>query len=177
MTGVAHDEVTNFGWFSASVRYIYFDGGAPSAPPGQQDFWVVEQEGSGAQTLEWDIQDGNWTAVVMNGDATAPVSATVSLGARFGILLPIGIGLTVVGIVLLAVGIVLIVLGARRPRLAGQTQQPTAQGRHTWPRAATRHPRATAHRAGAATRHPWATAHRGPQGLDIRPKHSEGNPT
>jgi hypothetical protein len=128
MSGVAHDEVTNFGWFSAAVRYLYFDGGAPDSPPGQQDFWVAAQEGSGSQTLEWEIQDGNWTAVVMNGDATAPVKATVSLGARFGILLPIGIGLTVAAIVLLAVGIVLIVLGARRPRPAVQTQPPTAQG-------------------------------------------------
>ena len=124
LSNVVHDEVTDFGWWSAAVKYRHLDGGAPSSPPGQQDFWVAKQEGPGSQTLEWDIQDGNWTAVVMNGDATAPVSANVSLGARFGILLPIGIGLTAAGVVLLAVGILLIVLGARRPRPVFQPPPP-----------------------------------------------------
>jgi hypothetical protein len=116
LKGVAGDEVTNFGFFSASVKYLHLDGGAPPSPPGQQAFWVAKQEGPGSQTLEWDVQSGNWTLVVMNGDAVAPVNASVSLGARFGILLPIGIALAVVGIVFLAIGILLIVLGARRPR-------------------------------------------------------------
>jgi len=122
LNGVAHDEVTNFGWMSASVKYRHVEGGAPSSPAAQQDFWVARQEGPGSQTLEWEVLDGNWTAVIMNGDATAPVTASVSLGARFGLLLPIGIGLVVGGVVLLAVGILLIVLGARRPRPPVTTQ-------------------------------------------------------
>jgi hypothetical protein len=113
---VAHDEVTDFGWWSAAVKYRYYDGGPPPSPPAEQTFWVAQQQGSGSQTMDWEIRSGNWTAVVMNADASTPVRADVSLGARFGLLLPIGIGLTVAGIVLLAVGIVLIVLGARRPR-------------------------------------------------------------
>jgi hypothetical protein len=125
--GVAYDEVTDFGWWSANVKYEYFDGGAPSSPPGTQSFWVAQQEGPGSQTLDWEVQSGNWTAVVMNADAGAPVRANVSLGARFGLLLPIGIGLTVAGVVLLAVGILLIVLGARRPKPPLATQ-PTAAG-------------------------------------------------
>ncbi len=116
LDGVAHDEVTNLGWFSSSVEYRTFEGGAPAAPPGQQTFWIVKQEGAETQTLEWDLQGGNWTAVLMNADASAPVEARVSLGAHIDILFPIGIGLTVAGVVLLAVGILLIVLGARRPR-------------------------------------------------------------
>src|SRR3990172_7124701 len=67
LSNVVHDEVTDFGWWSAAVKYRHLDGGAPSSPPGQQDFWVAKQEGPGSQTLEGDIQDGNWTAVVMNG--------------------------------------------------------------------------------------------------------------
>jgi hypothetical protein len=116
LDGVAHDEVTNLGWFSSSVEYRTYEGGAPAAPPGQQTFWIVKQEGAETQTLEWDLQGGNWTAVLMNADASAPVEARVSLGAHIDILFPIGIGLTVAGVVLLAVGILLIVLGARRPR-------------------------------------------------------------
>jgi hypothetical protein len=136
LNDVAYDEVTEFGWWSAAVRYRYYDGGAPSSPPGEQMFWVAQEQGPGSQTLDWEIRSGNWTAVVMNVDASAPVKADVSLGARFGLLLPIGIGLTVAGIVLLAVGIVLIVLGARRPRPVPPAQQqpyapmppPTAPG-------------------------------------------------
>jgi uncharacterized membrane protein len=116
LSGVAYDEVTNLGWFSSSVQYRHYDGGAPSAPPGQQTFWVAKEEGQGTQTVQWNVHSGDWTAVVMNADATAPVEADVSLGARLGFLLPLGIGLTVAGVVLLAVGIVLVVLGARRSR-------------------------------------------------------------
>jgi uncharacterized membrane protein len=126
LNGVAHDEVTNFGWMSASVKYRHLDGGAPSSPPDQQSFWVAKQEGSGSQVVEWDIQGGDWTAVIMNSDATAAVAANVSLGARFDILLPIAIGLTVAGVVLLVLGIVLIVLGARRPRAKLEAQPPQA---------------------------------------------------
>jgi uncharacterized membrane protein len=116
LNGVAYDEVTNLGWFSSSVQYRHFEGGAPPASPGQQSFWVVQQEGTGTQTVRWDVQGGNWMAVVMNGDATSPVKASVSLGAHLGFLQPVGIGMTAAGVVLLAVGIVLVVLGARRSR-------------------------------------------------------------
>jgi hypothetical protein len=139
LDGVAYDEVTNLGWFSSSVEYRTYAGGAPPAPPGQQTFWIVKQEGLDTQTLEWDLQGGNWTAVLMNADASAPVDARVSLGAHFDILLPIGIGMTVAGVVLLAVGIVLIVLGARRPRKPSQPEyagaSPGAQPYGAYPQA------------------------------------------
>ncbi|OFW59182.1 MAG: hypothetical protein A2133_00280 [Actinobacteria bacterium RBG_16_64_13] len=124
LANVAHDEVTNFGWWSAAVDYRHVDGGAPASAPSQQDFWVAEQEGMGSQVLQWEVQDGTWTAVIMNGDASAPVTANVSLGARFGVILPIAYGLVVAGLVVLAIGILLIVLGARRPRLARSPQKP-----------------------------------------------------
>ena len=116
LDGVAYDELTSFGWFFSPVEYRSHDGGAPSAPPGQQTFWVAKQEGTGTQTVRWSVQGGEWTAVLMNADASAPVNASVSLGVRLGFLLPLGVGLTVAGVVLLAVGIVLVVLGARRSR-------------------------------------------------------------
>jgi hypothetical protein len=116
LSGVEYDEVTDFGWAWADVEYRHVDGGAPSSPPGSQEFWVAEEEGTDTLTLEWDIQDGSWTAVVMNADASDSVRAGVSLGARFDILLPIGVGMVVGGVVLLVIAILLIVLGARRPR-------------------------------------------------------------
>ncbi len=141
LEGVAYDEVTNLeilsSWFSSAAEYWHYDGGAPSAPPGQQTFWVAKQEGTGTQTVEWDVQGGNWTAVVMNADASAPVEASVSVGVRLGFLLPLGIGLTVFGVVLLAVGIVLVILGARRPRPPLQPGYPGGAGRPALRAAAT----------------------------------------
>jgi hypothetical protein len=128
LAGVEYDEVTDFGWSSAEVKYRHLDGAAPSAPPAEQDFWTVHQEGSGGQTLEWDVRDGNWTVVVMNADATAPVSAGVSLGGRLDILFPIALGIVIGGVILLGVGILLIVLGARRPRTP-----PYVQGQMPYP--------------------------------------------
>lgn len=133
LDGVERDEVTGFGWFSASVDYLHMGTQAPPTPPGRQDFWIARQEGPGTQTLEWEVDEGNWTAVVMNADGTARVSTSVSLGARFGLLLPIGIGFTVAGVVLFAVGILLIVLGARPSRSEPEVQPVYAQPPYAQP--------------------------------------------
>jgi hypothetical protein len=128
LSGVQYDEVTNLGWFFSSVDLVPHDGGAPPSPPGQQTFWVAKQEGSGTQSVQWNVQSGNWTAVLMNADGSASVSASLSLGARLGFLLPLGIGFLVGGVVLLAAGIVLVVLGARRSR----KPEPGYPGGHTY---------------------------------------------
>ena len=118
LANVSHDEVTNFGRPSGAIDYRRVDGAAAPSLPGQQTFWVAKQEGTGSQTLEWQVQSGNWTAVIMNGDATPRVAADVNLGARFGALLPIAVSLLAAGLLGLAVGVVLVIL-ALRP--AGQT--------------------------------------------------------
>ena len=103
LSGVPYDEVTNIGWFaSGGIDYRNSDGGrAPATPPGQQTFWVVQREGPGTQTVQWHIQSGDWTVVLINADGSPAVSADVSLGAHLGFLLPLGIGLTAGGVVLL----------------------------------------------------------------------------
>lgn len=118
LAGVAYDEVNKFAPWSRVIEYQHTDGGALRSSPGQQDFWVAKQEGSGSQVLEWQVQGGNWTAVIMNADGSAQVAAAVSVGARFGFLLYVAVGLTVAGVIFLTIGTVLIVLGARRPRPA-----------------------------------------------------------
>jgi len=127
LTNVAHDQITDFGW-SGGIDYRRVSGdGAPSVP-GSEDFWAAKQEGSGSQTLDWEVSSGDWTVVVMNSDAAADVSADMSLGARFGLLLPIGIGFLVGGVVLLAIGVVLIVLGAYRRRAPSPVTAPAPPG-------------------------------------------------
>ena len=114
LAGVTHDKLTRIDWMADSVEYGHIDGTKRPSAPGKQSFWVARGQGSGAQTLEWRLQPGDWTVVIMNADASAPVAATMTVGAQFGILTPIVIGLTAGGVVLLAIAATLIVLGARR---------------------------------------------------------------
>lgn len=116
LSGVPRDKITHIDWVAGSVEYTHVDGTTLRTAPGKQGFWLAKEEGPGTQTLEWQLQQGDWTVVIMNADASAPVAATMSVGARFGILMTIVIGLTAGGVVLLAVAATLIVLGARRRR-------------------------------------------------------------
>ena len=62
-------------------EYVHRRGDAPTAPPGDQDFWAASTSGSGEQTLEWEPEDGSWSAVVMNSDGSRGVSSELSIGA------------------------------------------------------------------------------------------------
>lgn len=109
---VARAEVTRLRFNPFSVRYRTLDGGAPPAPPAEEDLWSASAVGGGLQEVVWDATDGEWTLVVMNADGRADVVADVSLGARFDLLGPVAIGLAVGGIVFLLVGVPLLVAGA-----------------------------------------------------------------
>ena len=123
LAGVPRDKITSIDLTAGSAQYTHVDGTTLPPAPGKQSFWVAKAEGTGTQTLDWAVQTGDWTVVIMNGDASAPVAATMSVGARFGILTPLIIGLTLVGLVILGLGATLIVLGTRRRR------SPTARER------------------------------------------------
>ena len=71
LNGVAYDEVTNLGWFCLRRdRLPDSRGRRPATPPGQQTFWAAKQEGPGTQSVQWAVQSGNWTAVLMNADGS-----------------------------------------------------------------------------------------------------------
>ena len=109
---VAHDEVVDVDpWRDA--RYRRAAGDAVPVPPGDVDIWVVQAEGSGAQTLEWVPEPGEWSAVVMNADATAGVDVAVRVGVLSGVLVPIGIVVLALGLVLIGGGTLAVVAGMR----------------------------------------------------------------
>jgi hypothetical protein len=111
LEGVEQDMVRGFD--DEDPTYARRAGGAPSVPPGTATFWVASATGSGEQTLEWDTQDGDWRAVVMNENAMRGVSAEMSIGAELDSVVWIGIGLLAGG--LLAAGAALaITAGVRR---------------------------------------------------------------
>jgi len=83
------------------------------APPVAQNFWEVSTAGVGTQTLDWSLESGNWTFVVMRPTGARGVEAEIELGVGFPSLLWIGVGIMIVGALFLIGGIVLLVLGIR----------------------------------------------------------------
>jgi hypothetical protein len=126
LDGVPHTRVVDldfdpFQWETEQVEVS----GAPPAPPGppdQQDFWAASATGSDDVTVDWDVESGDWAAVVMNADASRNVDVSVAGGAKAPILLPLGIGLLLVGLLLGATAVFLIRRSLRR------APPPTAPG-------------------------------------------------
>ena len=48
---------------------------ARSRRPAEQDIWAAPPHGDGRQTLTWDVEDGDWSVVVMNADGSPGVHA------------------------------------------------------------------------------------------------------
>jgi F0F1-type ATP synthase membrane subunit c/vacuolar-type H+-ATPase subunit K len=63
----------------------------------------------------WEVDQGEWTVVAMNADASPGVALTVEAGVRIGILLGVGIGLVAAGLVFGMVAAALLVVATRRP--------------------------------------------------------------
>jgi hypothetical protein len=116
LSGVEHDKITTIDWRDQSVEYARVDGTELPLIPGEQTFWVAKTQGPGLQTLEWKLKPGNWTVVVMNGDGSAPLAATIQVGARLGIFSTLVVALIAGGVALLASGATLIYFGVRRRR-------------------------------------------------------------
>ncbi len=116
LAGVAHEHVTrvHFGPFQESSDVV--PGTATATAPATQRFWAASVTGTGTQTLVWPSEGGRWAMVVMNADAHRGVATDVSVGAKIGVLLPIGIGFATFGLLALGAGVMMILFGVRRPR-------------------------------------------------------------
>jgi hypothetical protein len=73
-------------------------GGSPSSLPSEYEFWAASAQGEGSLSIDWDIEEGEWTVVVMNADATPDVAVDVSGGAKTPWFIGITIGMLVVGL-------------------------------------------------------------------------------
>jgi hypothetical protein len=94
------------------VRYRPRPGAGSVAAPTEQGFWVASATGSGTQELTWDLEEGEWAAVLMNADGSPGILADVTVGIRSGALLGIAIAMIVVGAVLMGVAALIIILAA-----------------------------------------------------------------
>jgi hypothetical protein len=86
------------------------------ADPAAQDIWAASASGAGMQSLEWDIEDGDWSAVVMNADGSPGVDVQASAGADVSFLQPLGIGLLGAALVFALLSAGLAATAARSPR-------------------------------------------------------------
>ena len=114
LRGVERDVVDDLD-SAGDPEYARQAGGPVAGAPGDETFWAASATGSGEQTLDWEPEDGDWRAVLMNADAGRGVSAEMSIGAKLDSVLWIGIGLLALG-VLFAAGAALAITAAVRRR-------------------------------------------------------------
>jgi len=86
------------------------ESGALPGRPADQPFWIASTSGTGPQELVWEIEDGTYSIVVMNDDASDGLSFETRIGAHIPLLKPIGTGLLVGGSVVMALGALLVAL-------------------------------------------------------------------
>ena len=96
-------------------RPEYRDATGTAAPgrPADETFWAASTTDG---TLTWDVEDGDWSVVVMNADGSKGVDARVSAGASVPFLDELGYGLSVASLVLLVLGGTLIAVARPRRR-------------------------------------------------------------
>lgn len=123
----------------AHDRVIRIDNGAPvyrqqrgaTGPvdsPTEQDFWVAQASGPGAQELTWEATTGRWAAIVMNADGSPGISVSITVGAKSDAILPLASVLLGIGAVLTAAAVALIIYGASGARRRERTSSSPASG-------------------------------------------------
>jgi hypothetical protein len=119
LSGTSHELVTDFDYSPFTADYRRLEGEDKPDAPASHRFWTASANGSGRQTLTWDAEDGDWSVVVMNADASRGVDVGVKAGAEFGFLNGAGWGAIIAGLIVLSFSALLVVLGIRqRPRQA-----------------------------------------------------------
>jgi hypothetical protein len=116
LAGSGHATLTDLDFSPFRPSYRTTQGDRRPEAPGSRDIWAASAEGAGTQTLTWEVEDGSWSVVVMNADASPGVDARVSAGANLPIVGDIAWGVTIFGVVLLAGGGALLAGGLIRPR-------------------------------------------------------------
>jgi hypothetical protein len=128
LSGSSYDLVTDVDYSPFHADYSTRGGDGTPGAPGAQRFWASTAQGDGEQALTWDVEDGDWSVVVMNADGSAGVDTGITAGANIGFLDEAGWISLGTGIVLLGLSGGLLYAGVRPRRAArlGSTDQATA---------------------------------------------------
>ena len=116
LRGSDRDLVTDIDFSPFRADYRPLAGDAKPQRPAAQDFWVVSAHGAGPQDVTWEVEDGDWSIVVMNEDASPRVEAGVKAGADVPFLSGAGWGSVAAGLISLALAATLAIVGIRGPR-------------------------------------------------------------
>lgn len=117
LSDVPHDQVTDVDFYDRSIKRVDYDrhaGNSEPAAPGDQGIWVASVDGFGTSTLDWDLDSGNWTVVVMNADGSAGVDAELAFGAKISHIIGIAWAVTAFGLLSVLGGAFLMYRGSRR---------------------------------------------------------------
>jgi hypothetical protein len=118
LSGTSYTSVTDVDYspFHASYRDHDHSGDRRPALPADQGFWAASAHGSGTQTVAWDLEDGDWSIVVMNADGSRGIDTDISAGAKVPFLGTLGWVSLGGAMVLLIIAGTLLYLGLRTPR-------------------------------------------------------------
>lgn len=119
LDGASHATLTDVDFSPFEASYRTSRGERQPGRPDAQSIWAASAQGTGTQTLDWDVEDGKWSVVLMNADGSTGVDAGVSAGVNIPFLDDIGLWLWIAAAVLLALGGALFVGGLRRGTLSG----------------------------------------------------------
>jgi hypothetical protein len=114
LSGTAYAQLTDVDYSPFDPTYRDHAGAGAPGVPSRQGIWVASTHGPGTQTLNWDVEDGRWSVVVMNADGSRGVDAGVSAAAKIDWLDTAGWALLGAGVLLGAGAAALIVAGSRR---------------------------------------------------------------
>jgi hypothetical protein len=115
LAGVPYTTVDDVEVSPFEADYTRHAGNRHPVSPEHAGIWHESSEGSGRQAINWEIDDGDWSVVVMNADGSLGVDADVSAGANVPFLDELGWSAIGSGAFALVIGVGLIALGVRRP--------------------------------------------------------------
>ena len=116
LRSTSYTSVTDVDYSPFRASYRDHGGDRRPALPAQQGFWADSAHGSGTQTVAWDLEDGDWSIVVMNADGSRGVDTHISAGAKLPFLGTLGWVSLGGALVLLMTAGTLLYLGLRTPR-------------------------------------------------------------
>ena len=113
------------------LETITIAGTETPTPPGEQDFWLATSEGVGVQGIEWTLDRGNWTVVIMNADGRSGLDLEGTATIDLPFLGTVAIVLTLIGAALVVIGLVLVISALRQApapaRATGPAPTPMTQ--------------------------------------------------
>ena len=116
LAGVPYTTVDDVEVSPFEADYTRHAGNRHPVAPEHAGIWEASNQGTGRQSIDWEIEDGDWSVVVMNADGSLGVDADVSAGADVPFLDELGWSAIGSGAFALVIGIGMIALAVRRPK-------------------------------------------------------------